>query len=305
MLEGKRITIRKKSGGVRHILAPTGRTRHLAEKLAHRSGLGRAAQDLAGLVARECPGYVVAALPGGVSVGEAAALHAGAEATACFDLRNFFDHVGGEKFDKLFGFISKDDPLAEDVARILARPLMAWAGKAVTIGDVLPMLQDTDGCLARQGLACSPLVASVAFFPADLALARWAKRRGLRVSRYVDDLTVSGPEAAVREALREVARMLEGMGWEVNRKKTSLFLRRGGAAVVCGVSVRPDGLRATREARRRLRAAMHQAPDSPATRGLREWCEGLGIPARRRAEAQAAIITAPVAGADGGGWDSF
>jgi hypothetical protein len=211
MLEGKRFTVRKKSGGVRHILAPTGRTRHLADKLAHRSGLGGAAQDLAGLVAWEYPCYVVAALPGGVSVGEAAAIHAGAEATACFDLKNFFDHVGGEKFDKLFRFVSKDDPLAERVSRILNRPLMGWGGKSVTIGDVLPMLQDTDGCLARQGLACSPLIASVAFFLADLALARWAKRRGLRVSRYVDDLTVSGPEAAVRGALREVPAMLEGM----------------------------------------------------------------------------------------------
>jgi hypothetical protein len=116
---------------------------------------------------------------------------------------------------------------------------------------------------APQGLPSSPAVCDIVLARLDRAVAEWCDARmgagAWAYTRYIDDLTVSADDLA---ALRELRAALPGLaaqvGQEVAAHKVHL---RGGAGqrrVVVGLSV-ADDVRATRETRRRLRAALHGA----------------------------------------------
>jgi retron-type reverse transcriptase len=92
----------------------------------------------------------------------------------------------------------------------------------------------------------------------DHRLAGLARRIGFSYTRYADDLAFSGDDAGQVHALRCLAqRIIEDEGFAVNHAKTRI-LRRGARQCVTGVVVN-DVLGLPREARRRLRAALHQA----------------------------------------------
>jgi hypothetical protein len=131
---------------------------------------------------------------------------------------------------------------------------------------------------ARQGLPTSPAIANLAAAPMDRAIVRAMARSigkdGWVYSRYVDDLTVSYDDPDYHQDIRAILeREIHRCGFAANTRKWSLQWAGAGRRVICGVAIDSDGsLHATREARRKLRAARHQDPDSASAIGLEEWC---------------------------------
>jgi hypothetical protein len=81
---------------------------------------------------------------------------------------------------------------------------------------------------------------------------------GFAYTRYADDLAFSGDDVGQVHALRCLAqRIVEDEGFTLNHAKTRV-LRRGTPQRVTGVIVN-DVLGLSRQERRRLRAALHQA----------------------------------------------
>jgi hypothetical protein len=118
--------------------------------------------------------------------------------------------------------------------------------------------------VAPQGLPSSPAVCDIALAPLDRAIAAWCDARigagRWSYTRYIDDLTVSADDLA---ALRDLRAALPGLaahvGQSVAAHKVHLRGGTGQRRVVVGLSVGAGDVRATRDTRRRLRAALHGA----------------------------------------------
>jgi hypothetical protein len=118
--------------------------------------------------------------------------------------------------------------------------------------------------VAPQGLPSSPAVCDIALAPLDCAIASWCDARmgagRWAYTRYVDDLSISADDL---QALRELRAALPGLAAQVGQDVAAHKVHlRGGAGqrrVVVGLSVGAGDVRATRETRRRLRAALHGA----------------------------------------------
>jgi RNA-directed DNA polymerase len=84
------------------------------------------------------------------------------------------------------------------------------------------------------GFHTSPVISNMVFRSTDAELADLAAARGLKLTRYVDDITFSGRiEPAFVEDARE---LLLRNGWKMNDRKTRL-MKKGGKQFVTGLSV--------------------------------------------------------------------
>lgn len=186
----------------------------------------------------------------GRSAVTAARLHVGYAATITADLADWFDSV---------------------------RPEQIRAGLYLAGAD--PALA-TQACYAgapRQGLPSSPAAANLAAVELDrlildrLACVAQGPPVALVYTRYADDLAVSVADPAVAEAvLLALAGAAFAMGWKLAPGKTRVHRASAGRRPLLGLSVGPSDVRASREARRKLRAARFGR--GPGAAGLAEWC---------------------------------
>ena len=147
----------------------------------------------------------------------------------------------------------KDNDFDPDCARKVAR--------LCTRNGVLP-----------QGAPTSPALSNATLYPFDEFMAAICTASGLRYTRYADDVTVSGGDAAtIRTVLaRAEAELQSRYQLQVNHKKSRVIDRHAQQRVtgaVVNVSATPP-----RTLRRRVRAAFHQASKDPnvyATEALR------------------------------------
>lgn len=93
-----------------------------------------------------------------------------------------------------------------------------------------------DGSLP-QGFSTSPFLSNLAFAETDAALVDLAGSEGVSFTRYVDDMSFSGPVAVVHDDLMDsITALLSAHGWRVNPGKTR-FMRRGKPQYVTGLYV--------------------------------------------------------------------
>ena len=122
-----------------------------------------------------------------------------------------------------------------------------------------------DLCTAEGGLPIgaptSPALLNRVLLKTDEILSAAASARGVRYTRYADDLSFSGGDAAV-QMLGIARRTLAQIGLELDPRKTNIF-RRGRRQVVTGLVVN-DQVSVPRRVRRRLRAAVHRAEQGQA-----------------------------------------
>jgi len=234
--------IRKRSGGTRTIYAPSD-----DEKGFLRSWLPAIAADA---IKRDKHGVQHGFTPNRSPVTNALA-HVGYAYTLCFDLADFFDSVKPEMFHGVYG------------------------GALMTV-RLVPSVRDAafpDGA-ARQGLPTSPAIANCAAAGMDADLIAKRGRMGTPwvYTRYADDLTFSFNALHCAAYLLDyVPKVAKRHGFEVNHTKTRLQWSGAGRRVVTGVAITTDGnLIATREIKRKLRAARHQGKSAHVA-GLREW----------------------------------
>lgn len=234
----RRVEIPKKAGGTRTLYVPCPREKQQLRKLL----LAINKQQI------KCCTWAHGFMPGR-SVVTNAAKHVGFDYTLSMDLKDFFDHVTPER-----------------VHRVLP-----WAYPP----KYQPLLFPKGA--ARQGLPTSPALANIAGHVIDwMAVFQLGSNFApMAYTRYADDISVSYNDPSKHACVKEkITRIAESTGFRVNEKKTHLQWSGAGRRVICGVAIDADGsLHATRKARRKLRAALHQDPDSGSARGLLEWAK--------------------------------
>jgi RNA-directed DNA polymerase len=165
------------------------------------------------------------------------------------DVRSFFDKVRHEAVYRLF---RHELGFGREVARLLTR--------LTTRDSSLP-----------QGTPTSPTIANLVLVPIDGKLNQRTTDEGVRCTRFVDDITLSGDDP--RHLVNEVARLLSTRRLPIHRAKSRekegklQILPRSGSQEVTGLIVNGSSKVSLSKARRdRIRAAVHQFPTSNATR---------------------------------------
>lgn len=162
--------------------------------------------------------------------------HARATWILRLDVRDFFPSIGA--------------------ARIAS--FLAGSGATREVADMLAALATVPATRAlSQGAPASTQIANVICRRLDVRLAGLAAQLGAVYTRYVDDLTFSWVDKQRANELRTAApSIIVAEGFRVNRSKTR-SLRA--PATITGYVVGCGDVRPSREARRNLRAAEHNA----------------------------------------------
>ena len=148
-----------------------------------------------------------------------------------------------------------------------SRDLIFRATKDLASGQLSPRARQfvTDLCTYAgalpTGAPTSPYIGNIVLRRVDHAIETVCERHGVHYSRYADDLTLSGGDAA-RDLLPFVRQALDEIGYSLDSKKTQLY-RRGRRQVVTGVVVN-DRANLPRRVRRKLRAALHHRENGDA-----------------------------------------
>jgi len=217
--------IPKKSGGERTIKAPNPKLKKLQTHLAHwlyaclaEIEEGRDATPVAYGFRKE--GTIAAN----------AKNHKRRRYVLNLDLEDFFPTFN---FGRVRGFFLKDKAFAleEEVATTIAQ--------IACDGEALP-----------QGSPCSPVISELIGQVLDLRLLRFAKKYGVRYSRYADDITFSTNQKDFPPAIAqqdssdlskwalgdELVKKIEGAGFKINAGKTRMQCR-GSRQMVTGLVV--------------------------------------------------------------------
>ncbi len=253
----------KASGGERLICAPKRRLKEVQRRLV------RAFVDL-------LPVHDAAhGFRQGRSVRTAAEPHVGRQVVLRVDLEDFFGTV---TFPRVRGLLVAYG-YGYEVATVLAVLVTEAPRQPVDIeGTVYHVPVGPRHCV--QGAPTSPGVCNALAYRLDRRLAGLAAQRGFAYTRYADDLTFSSDEPRrVGALLGTVRDIVTDEGFRVNEAKTRVA-RAGRAQRVCGVTVN-ETLGLSRQARRRLRAMIHQArlqpPDEARAAVIDGWLAYLSM----------------------------
>lgn len=229
------IKIPKRSGGTRSICIPSA---YIKDKL--RAEI----PALQELVNSHCDMEVVHGFAEMRSPVTNAMKHIGFQYTLSFDLKDFFDHV-------------------HRPSNIRKHPLYGFS-HCFYRG------------VAMQGLPTSPIIANIMASNMDKAILNIGAIDGLPrfvYTRYADDLTFSFDDPSLINTLKvRVTKAVVDNGFSINAKKTSLQCARSGRRIITGVAVGEKGIHPTRAAKRRLRAAIHNAKTNRVSQfPSRQW----------------------------------
>ncbi len=133
------------------------------------------------------------------------------------------------------------------------------------VADLLAGLVCCDGCLP-QGSPASSIVAALCLTPLARRLESFTKHRRLRLSIYVDDITVSGNEKDMKRAEPILLQIIEQEGFTHNVKKRS-YQQSDEVQTVTGLVVN-NGLRIRAEYLRDIDRSLMEA-ELDLLRGVR------------------------------------
>ena len=223
--------IRKKSGGLREINAPTHQLNVLLRLLNIM------------LKAVYTPGPSAMGFTTGRSIVDNAAPHIGQHYVLNLDLSNFFPSI----------------PQARVWARIQCPPFNFTKEVASVIaGLCCTENEDKTGNVLPQGAPTSPLLTNAICDRLDRQMRALARRLGLHYSRYADDMTFSSMYNVFQpdgDFMKEVRDVVTGQGFTLNEKKTRL-LRTGQRQEVTGLTVN-ERVNVSRKYVRDLRCILH------------------------------------------------
>lgn len=207
--------------------------------------------------------------------------HIGYAVTISADLESWFDNITEEQIK---GGLE------------LAHATSAWALAKKACLEGAP----------RQGLPSSPAAANLAAIRFDRMILDGLKLLSPETvyTRYADDLTVSLSNenpVSIELVLELLDKTAQNMGWSLSHRKTKVQYARGGMRVVVGIAVGETNIRATRKARRKLRAATHQIDKAgrPSNKqrnekmGLEQWV-GLTLPKHLRPKRRIVGVNNPL-----------
>lgn len=178
------------------------------------------------------PDHVFGFVPGRSHVG-AARVHVGANWVLSLDIENFFPSTP---------------------QKLVAEALVS-AGFNLSGAELIAALTCLEGGLA-QGAPSSPIISNFCFAPWDKGLSTFASGKKVRLSRYADDIVISG-DAAYPEGLKEqVCELLKSSPWRISESKTRVAFSPA-RLKVHGLLVHGREVRPTKGYRNKLRMFRH------------------------------------------------
>ena len=215
------LSVPKKSGGVRRLLAPDPLMKQVQRNLLHHVLEGFSPSEAAMAYRR------------GVSAKDHAARHCGQRVVLTLDIQDFFDSITfPQVLARCFPIIYFPRP----VGVLLASLCCAY--------ERLP-----------QGAPTSPAVSNLVMKPFDEHMLAWCGERNITYSRYCDDMTFSG-DFKPASVIGKTTGFLETMGMELNREKT-VISSQAGRQTVTGITVN-QVCQLPRDTRRKLRQEVHR-----------------------------------------------
>jgi RNA-directed DNA polymerase len=177
--------------------------------------------------------------------------HCGRRVLLQLDLADFFPTVHVGRVCGLLISLGYGYTVAQTLAVLMTE---ARRQRVEVDGQVYHVPISSRHCV--QGAPTSPGLCNAILSRLDRRLHGLARKHGFVYTRYADDLTFSGDDAATAHRLRAAAtHIIRDEGFSINAAKTRVR-RRSGRQVVTGVVVN-DILGLSRQERRRLRAAIH------------------------------------------------
>ena len=210
----------KKSGGYRTLSIPDGVLKSIQKRIAEVLLIHMS-------VSRHARAYRF-----GSSTVKNAGPHVGQPVVLKLDILHFFDSIRYSAVkDKAFP------------AEIYAEPLRILLTMLCYHRDALP-----------QGAPSSPAITNIIMYDFDELVGSWCRERGIRYTRYCDDLTFSG-DFDPAEVIRFVRQELGRIGFLLNEQKTRIQ-RPGRQQTVTGIVVN-EKLSIPADYRRKLRQELY------------------------------------------------
>lgn len=212
--------IPKKSGGVRLITAPRNRSFMLILRYLNQI-----------FKAMYTPSPNAMGFAEGRSVVTNANIHTGMNYVFNIDLKDFFPSIEQPRIWKRLQLkpFSFPVPVANVMAGLCSMKETREAGDGTK----------KDYYVLPQGAPTSPIITNMVCDNLDRRLAGLAKRFNLNYSRYADDITFSSMHnvySAGGDFRKELERIIQGQGFQINDKKTRLQ-KRGSRQEVTGIIV--------------------------------------------------------------------
>jgi RNA-directed DNA polymerase len=164
------------------------------------------------------------------------------------DFKDFFHSIGPRDWDRLVRWQQKFSYLSED--REILHRLLFWGAAT-----------NDPTCLSI-GAPTSPSISNLVCLKLDKWMIEQANERNLRITRYADDITISGSNihqlTRFERDLEKVLAQNKGIRLELNAKKRGLY-GPGERRMVTGLVLTPDGeLSIGRERKREISALIHR-----------------------------------------------
>ncbi|WP_421736794.1 reverse transcriptase family protein [Caulobacter sp.] len=112
-----------------------------------------------------------------------------------------------------------------------------------------------NGYLA-QGSPCSPVLSNICFQEIDAQLIALTKGYDARISRYADDVVISGCGDIPDDIKENASKIIQSSVWNISHEKT-LLSKSPDRLKVHGLLVHGDNIRLTKGYRNRIRAIRH------------------------------------------------
>lgn len=180
--------------------------------------------------------------------------HIGRLVVARIDLASFFHSIGSRRVEGIL--------VGLGIARKVAK---AWS---IVCTQSIP----GKGRVLPQGACTSPMLSNLAATGLDASISALCLEKGYSYTRYADDITISGNDAASwPELMGRIVSAVERHGFTVNHAKTRVMFahcKQSTAGVVVNSTAN-----VARDTRKRNRAAMHNA----TMNGLSPTAEAAGM----------------------------
>lgn len=231
----KQYTIPKRTGGRREIAQPAREVKLLQRIL------------IAKLLADLPVHHTAKAYRPGMSIRDNARLHAGAGPILKMDFQNFFPSIRSEDW----------------IAYCIKNDLLTREDRAIT-AQVFFRRKKTERIHKLSiGAPSSPSLCNILLFEFDEIVHAEAEKRGIRYTRYADDLTFSGQRIGMLKDMVKVVekttRQIASPKLRVHPEKTTFITARN-RRLVTGVVLSNDGcLSVGRDRKRAMSAGVHRA----------------------------------------------
>ncbi len=175
----------------------------------------------------------------GKSIITNASPHQNAKFVANVDIKDFFGSIRPEMIRRLL----EENGIEAQLSRTISRLCSYKNG--------LP-----------QGAPTSPVISNAYLYHFDVIVERICRDYNLNITRYADDITISGENRTViRSIISRISKLLASQGLALNQKKTRIA-GQNGQQKVTGIVVNQK-LLPPKSMRKSIRAMFHQADRSP------------------------------------------